>query len=46
MFDDLEHMFLFTNNAIKALALQTGLEVISLDERIWLAGELPVLRKP
>src|SRR5437899_3043262 len=42
MFDDLEHLFLFTNNAIKALALETGLEVISLDERIWLTGEIAV----
>ena len=46
MFDDLEHLFLFTDNAIKNLALETGLEVISLDERIWLAGEVAVLKKP
>jgi SAM-dependent methyltransferase len=46
IFDDLEHLFLFTNNAIKALALEAGLEIISLDERIWLAGEVVVFKKP
>ena len=46
IFDDLENLFLFTDNAIKNLALETGLEVISLDERIWLTGEIAVLKKP
>lgn len=46
MFDDLEHLFLFTNNAMEALALEAGLEIVSLEERIWLAGEICVFRKP
>ena len=44
-FDDLEHLFLFTDKAIRALAEFSGLNVVSLDETLWLMGELAVLRK-
>ena len=46
MFDDLEHLFLFTNRGIEVLADRAGLRVVTLDERIWLAGEIAVLTKP
>ena len=45
-FDDLEHLFLFTDKAMLALAADSGLEVLSLDETLWLMGELAVFRKP
>jgi SAM-dependent methyltransferase len=46
MFDDIEHTFLFTDEAIKRLSRLAGLEVISLKERLWLAGEICILKKP
>lgn len=45
IFDDLEHLFLFTDDAIKRLAAEAGLEIVSLQERPWLAGEVCVFRK-
>ena len=45
MFDDLEHLFLFTDQAMTALAKEAGLEVVSLDEGLWLGGEACILRK-
>jgi SAM-dependent methyltransferase len=46
MFDDLEHLFLFTDEAMRRLAADARLEVVNLDERIWLGGEVVVFRKP
>ena len=46
MFDDLEHLFLFTNHAMEELAIRADLEIVSLKEGIWLAGEACVFRKP
>jgi SAM-dependent methyltransferase len=46
LFDDLEHLFLFTDQAIEQLAANASLEVVTLDERIWLGGEIAILRKP
>lgn len=46
VFDDLEHLYLFTDRSIEMLAEQAGLEVVDLNERIGLAGEICVLRKP
>lgn len=46
MFDDLEHFFLFTDKAMSLLAERAGLEIVSLSERVWLAGEVCVFRKP
>lgn len=46
MFDDIEHLFLFTDKAMEALAQKVGLEIVSLKERLWLAGEICVFRKP
>ena len=46
LFDDLEHLFLFTDQAMERLAADARLEVVSLDERIWLGGEVAVFRKP
>ncbi len=46
IFDDLEHLFLFTNRAIERLAERAGLEIVDGSQRTGLAGELTVLRKP
>jgi SAM-dependent methyltransferase len=45
MFDDLEHLFLFTDKAMRALAIDAGLEIVSLNEGLWLGGEACVFRK-
>jgi len=45
MFDDLEHLFLFTDQAMTALAKEADLEIVSLDEGLWLGGEACILRK-
>jgi len=45
-FDDLEHLFLFTDRAMRTLAARCGLEVVTLNETLWLMGELAVLKKP
>jgi len=45
-FDDLEHLFIFTDKAMKALAACTGLEIVSLNDTLWLMGEMAVFRKP
>jgi len=46
MFDDIEHMFLFTDKAMRELARRADLEVLNLEERLWLAGEVCIFRKP
>ena len=46
IFDDLEHLFLFTDKGFELMAEQAGLRVVSLDDRLWLAGEIAVLKKP
>ena len=46
IFDDLEHLFLFTQTAIERLAESAGLQVVNCSQRVFLAGELVVLRKP
>jgi SAM-dependent methyltransferase len=45
MFDDLEHLFLFTNQAMTSLAKEANLEIVSLGERLWLGGETCIFRK-
>ena len=45
-FDDVEHLFLFTDRAMQELAQRSGLEVVSLAERLWLHHEIAVFRKP
>jgi len=45
-FDDVEHLFVFTDDAIRILAQHSGLEVVTLEERLWLMGEIAVLKKP
>jgi SAM-dependent methyltransferase len=45
MFDDIEHTFLFTNKAMQELATRAGLLVLSLEERLRLAGEISIFRK-
>jgi 2-polyprenyl-3-methyl-5-hydroxy-6-metoxy-1,4-benzoquinol methylase len=45
-FDDIEHTTIFTERSIRQLAARAGLEIVSLSERIWLMGEIVVLRKP
>jgi hypothetical protein len=46
MLDDVEHTSLFTDKKIQELARDVGLEVLSLEERLWLAGEICIFRKP
>lgn len=45
VFDDIEHLFLFTDTAIRRLATNAGLETVSLDESLWVGGEICVFRK-
>lgn len=44
-FNDIEHLFLFTDEAMRELAKLSGLEVISSNEGIWLMGEIYVFKK-
>lgn len=46
LFDDLEHMFLFTDRGMELLAEHSGLLVESLEEGLWVGGEITVFRKP
>lgn len=45
-FDDVEHLFLFTDEAIRRLASRAGLEVVDLSERLMLHHEICVLAAP
>jgi hypothetical protein len=45
MFDDVEHLFLFTDRAVTTMAKKAELEVVSLEEQLWLAAEVCVFRK-
>jgi 2-polyprenyl-3-methyl-5-hydroxy-6-metoxy-1,4-benzoquinol methylase len=45
MFDDLEHLFLFTDDAMRALANRAGLEIVTMQEDCWLGGEVCIFRK-
>ena len=45
LFDDLEHLFLFTDEAMTRLAAEARLSVVTLDECLWLGGEIAVFRK-
>jgi SAM-dependent methyltransferase len=45
MFDDLEHLFLFSDRGLERMAHEAGLRVVSLEERLWLAGEIAVFEK-
>jgi len=46
LFDDVEHLFLFTDQAMQELAARVGLEIINKKESLWIGGELCILRKP
>ncbi len=46
LFDDIEHMFLFTDNALDRLATGAGMKVVSGSERVFVGGEICVMRKP
>lgn len=45
-FKEFEHLFLFTNKAMEMLAERSGLEIVTLNERLWLHHEICVFRKP
>ena len=45
-FDEVEHLFLFTDLAMRELAARSGLEIVSCDDRLWLHHEICVFRKP
>lgn len=44
-FKEFEHLFLFTNKAMGMLAERSGLEVVILNDRLWLHHEICVFRK-
>jgi SAM-dependent methyltransferase len=44
-FDDIEHLFIFTDRALTELAKRSQLRIISLSERIWLMGEICIFAK-
>jgi len=44
-FDEIEHLFIFTDAAVWELARRVKLKVISSSERMWLMGEICVLGK-
>jgi len=44
-FDDVEHLFIYTDQAMCELSKRANLQVISLSERIWLMGEIGVFKK-
>lgn len=44
-FDPLAHIFIFTDDAITELAKRSEFNIISQSERIWLMGELVILKK-
>lgn len=47
VFDDVEHLFVFVDPAMEALAARAGLEVVSLTEAAWQPRhELCIYRKP
>lgn len=45
-FDDIEHLFLFTDKAMRELARLSSLEVVSSSDGLWVMGEIYVFRKP
>lgn len=45
-FDDLEHLFLFTDKALLRLAALAQLEIVSLEDSLGSLGQICVLRKP
>jgi len=45
-FNDIEHLFLFTDKAMEKLASLTGLTVICASERLWLHHEICIFYKP
>jgi len=44
-FDDLEHLFIFTDQALLELGRRCGFAVINSSERLWTMGEICVYRK-
>jgi SAM-dependent methyltransferase len=46
VFDDVEHLFIFTDRAMHLLAERVGFEVLNTSERVFLAGEIVIFRKP
>lgn len=44
MFNDLEHLFLFTDRAMEVMANNAGFEIVGVD-RLWLSGEIIILHK-
>ncbi|CDM65081.1 Methyltransferase domain [Pyrinomonas methylaliphatogenes] len=44
-FDDIEHLFLFTDKAMQELARRSRLQIVSMTERLWLHHEICVFGK-
>jgi SAM-dependent methyltransferase len=45
-FDDLEHLFLYTDKSVRLLAALAGLDIIHLEDAPLLLGQVCVLRRP
>jgi len=45
-FDDIEHLHLFTDKAMKELGSRSGLDILSASERLWLHHETCIFKKP
>jgi SAM-dependent methyltransferase len=44
-FDDLEHVFIFTDRSIEEIAKRSGFKILSLTERMCYMGEIMILQK-
>ncbi len=45
-FDDVEHLFLFTDRAMEELAARSHLKIVNRKERLWLHHEICIFSKP
>jgi 2-polyprenyl-3-methyl-5-hydroxy-6-metoxy-1,4-benzoquinol methylase len=46
VFDDIEHLFIYTDKSMQELARRAGLEVVNMNEHFRMIHEVCVLRKP
>lgn len=44
-FDDIEHLYIFTDKAMQELAQCSGLQIVNMVERLWLHHEVCIFRK-
>jgi len=46
IFNDVEHLFIFTQKSMKMLATKSCLEIINEADRLWLSHEVTIFKKP